>query len=64
VQPGSHIHITKNVRECEMSPHTPKWTNILGVGVPMDSQFFKERFEGSKFIGLKTFLYHWKAFKM
>jgi len=25
-----------------MSPHTPKWTPILGVGIPMDSQVFRE----------------------
>jgi len=44
----NHIHTPKNAKKCEkMSPHTPKWTPILGVGVPMDSQIFKERFEGS-----------------
>jgi hypothetical protein len=57
VQPGS-------VGECEgMSTHTPKWTPTLGVGVSMDSQIFKEQLEGSKFIELRTFLYHWKALK-
>ncbi len=24
-----------------MNPHTPKWTPIVGVGLPMDSQIFK-----------------------
>jgi hypothetical protein len=42
-----------------MSPHTPKWIPTLGVGVPMNFQFFKEQFEGTKLIGLKSFLYHW-----
>ncbi len=64
MQHGSHIHIFGNVKECEgMSPHTPKWTPTLGVGVLMDSQIFKEQFEGPKLIGLKTSLYHWKFFK-
>jgi hypothetical protein len=49
---------------CEgMSAHTPKWTLSLGIGVPMDSQIFKEQFEGSKLIGLKSSLYHWKHLK-
>jgi hypothetical protein len=47
-----------------MSPHTPKWTPTLGVGVLMDSQIFRERFEGSKAIGLNSSLYHGKAFKI
>jgi hypothetical protein len=30
-------------RKCEgMNPHTPKGTSTLGIGVPMDSQMFKE----------------------
>jgi len=45
------------VGKCEgMSPHTPKWIPILGVGVPIDSQSFKKQLEGSKFIGLRTSL--------
>jgi hypothetical protein len=60
----NHIHTPKNVKECEgMSPYTPKWILTLGVGVPMDFLIFRERFEGSKIIGLKTFLYHWKVLK-
>ncbi len=35
----------------------------MGVGVVMDSQIFREKFEGPKLIRLKTSLYHWKAFK-
>jgi hypothetical protein len=62
VQPGSHIYTPGSVKECEgMNPHIPKWTLILGVGVLMESQIFKEGFQGSKFIGLKSSLYHWKA---
>jgi hypothetical protein len=65
MQPRSHIHTFGSVRKCEgMSPHTPKWTPTLGIGVPMDFQIFKEQLEESKLIGLKTSLYYWKAFKM
>jgi len=60
--PGGTSYTLKSARECErMNPHTPKWAPTLGVGVPMDSQIFRERFQGSKPIGLKIFLYHWKA---
>jgi hypothetical protein len=45
-----------------MNPHTPKWAPTLGIGVPMDSQIFKGRLQGSKFIGLRSSLYHWKVF--
>ncbi len=65
MQLRSHIHIPKNARECEgMNPHTPKWTFTLGVRIWMDSQIFKKWFERSKFIGLNSFLYHWKYLKM
>ncbi len=47
----------KNVR---MNSHTPKWTPMLGVGVPTDSRIFRERLQGSKPIALKSSLYHWK----
>ncbi len=61
MQPGSHIHIPRNVNvgKCEgMNPHTPKWTPTLGIKVLMESRIFRELFEGLKLIGLKTFLYH------
>jgi len=45
-----------------MNPHTPKWAPTLGVRVSMDSQIFKVRLQGSKLIGLKSFLYPWKSF--
>ncbi len=55
-------HSPRSVGECEgMSPHTRKWAPILGVGVSMDSQIFKEQFQGSNFIGLKSYLYYWKS---
>jgi hypothetical protein len=53
----SHLHS----HECEgMNPHTPKWVPISGIGIPMESQIFKKVFQGSKLIGLKNSLYHWK----
>jgi hypothetical protein len=55
----------ENAREFEgMSSHTPKWTPILGIGVPIEFRIFIEQFQGSKFIGLKISLYHWKALEM
>jgi hypothetical protein len=36
-------------------------TPILGVGVLMDSQIFRERLHGSKPIRLKSYLYQWKG---
>jgi hypothetical protein len=57
LQPRSRIHTFGGARMCEgMSPHTPKWTPTLGVGVLMDLKIFKERFEGSKHIRLKNSL--------
>jgi len=48
-------------RECEgIDPHTPKGTPTLGVGVPMNSQIFRGRSQGSKLNGFKSSLYHWK----
>ncbi len=39
----SHLHSQICEGMCQgMNPHTPKWTPILGVGVPMDSRFFRE----------------------
>jgi len=51
-----------SVGECEgVSLHTPKATPKLGEGVPVDSQNFRERFEGSNLNGLLRSLYQWKA---
>jgi hypothetical protein len=42
--PGIMLHAPGNVRECEgIDLHTPKGTPTLGVGVPVDSQMFKEQ---------------------
>jgi hypothetical protein len=47
-KPESHISCSRNVKECEgTNPHTPKGAPILGIGIPMDSQIFKERLQGS-----------------
>ncbi len=55
------LHTFENVGECEgMNLHTPL---ILGIGVLMDFQIFRKIFQGSKFIGLKSSLYHWKYFE-
>jgi len=57
-------HAPMNVGKCEgMNIHTPKGTLTLGVKVMVDFQIFKERLQGSKPIGLTTFLYHGKDFK-
>jgi hypothetical protein len=41
---GITSHAPESVGECErMNPHTPKWTPILGIGVPMDSWIFKDQ---------------------
>jgi len=60
--PGVMSHAPRSVGKCEgMNFHTPKETSTLGVGVPVDSQIFRERLQGSKFNGLKSSLYPWKA---
>ncbi len=51
-----------SVGECEgMSLHTPKATPKLGEGVSVDSQNFREQFEGSNLNGLFHSLYQWKG---
>jgi len=51
----SHLHSQK----CErMNPHISKWMSTLGIWTPIKSQIFKEVFQGSKFIGIKSSLYH------
>jgi len=59
---GITSHTPGSVRKCEgVNPHTPKATPTLGDGVPVDSQNFKKRFQGSKLNGLWCSLYHWRA---
>jgi len=61
---GVTFHTPRSVGECEgMNSHTPKLAPTFGGGVSMDSRIFKKVFQGSKFIGLKIFLCHWKAFE-
>jgi len=63
--PRITFHGFISVGKCEgMNPHTPKWAPILGVGVPMDSQIFIEKLQGSKTIWSKSSLYHWKTIRM
>jgi len=53
------LHVPESARECEgMNLHTPKGTPTLGVGIPMDSQLFREQLQGSKPNGLRIILYH------
>jgi len=41
--PGNTSYTPRSVGECErMNSHTPKVTPTWGVGVPKDSQIFKE----------------------
>jgi hypothetical protein len=62
--PGVTSHTPGSVEKCEgVNPHTPKATPTLGDGVPVDSQNFREPFQGSKINGLWRSLYHWKDFE-
>jgi hypothetical protein len=64
MSPRVTFHAFENARKCEgMNLHIAKWAPTLGVGVPMDFQIFKKRLHGSKFIGLKNSLNHWKVLK-
>ncbi len=57
--PGVTFHAFRSAKEYEgMNPHTPKGTPTLRVGVPVDSQIFKEQFQGLKLIRLNHSLYH------
>jgi len=59
---GVTSHAPKSAKECEgMNLHTPNWTFILGVGVPMDSRIFRGQMQGLKPIELKSYLYLRKA---
>jgi hypothetical protein len=47
--PGVTSETLGSVGECEgVSLHTPKVTPTLGEGVPVDSENFRDQFEGSK----------------
>jgi hypothetical protein len=54
--PGVTSHTLGNVGKCvRVNLHTPKATPTLGNGVPVDSQNFRERFEGVKTQWLMVF---------
>jgi hypothetical protein len=56
---GVTPHVSGSVGKCEgMNLHTSKEAFTFGVGVLMDSQIFREQLQGSKFNGLKSYLYH------
>jgi hypothetical protein len=58
---GSHISCYWECgRVWGNEPHTPKWAPTWRIVVPMDSRIFWERLQGSKPIGSKSSLYHWK----
>jgi hypothetical protein len=60
--PGVTSGIPGSVGKREgVNPHTPKATPALGDGVPVDSQNFRDRFEGSNLNVLWRSLYQWKA---
>jgi len=60
--PGVTSQTPGSVRKCEgVTLHTPKASPTLGNGVPVNSQNFKEQFEGSKLNRLWRSLYHLKA---
>ncbi len=51
--------VQESAKECEgMNTHTPKATPTLGDEVPVDSQNFRERLQGSNLNGLWRSLYH------
>ncbi len=61
---GVTFHAPGDAKKCEqMNPHTPKGTPTLGVGVLVDFQIFIEQLQGSKLIGLRCSLYHWKTLR-
>jgi len=56
-KPGVTFHVPRNAKECErVNLHTPKATPTWGVRVSRDSRIFRERSQGSKPIGLKSYL--------
>jgi hypothetical protein len=58
---GVKFYVPGSVGQCEgMNPHTCKWASTLRIKVPMDFQTFRRKLQWSKFIGLKSSLYHWK----
>jgi hypothetical protein len=57
--PGVTSHTPGSVEKCEgVNLHTAKATPTLEDGIPVDSQNFREQFQGSKLNGLWLSLYH------
>jgi len=54
----SHFMLSGVWEGDKMNLHTPKWAFTLGIKVLMETQIFKEWFQGSKPNGLKISLYH------
>jgi len=55
------LGVQESVREWTLT--LPSELPLWGVGIPMDFWIFREWLQGSKPIGLKKSLYHWKAIK-
>ncbi len=47
------LWVWENVK---MNSHTPKWTPMLGVGVPVDSQNFRNRLQKEKLVALMIYI--------
>jgi hypothetical protein len=70
----ARVRAKKEARESHlmlsgMQKNVKEWTLTLPSELPfwefesqMDSQIFRGQLQGSKFIGLRRYLYHWKAF--
>ncbi len=57
-----HTTCSLECGKCEgKNPHIPKATLTLGDVVPMDSQIFKRRLQGSKLNDLRSSIYHRKV---
>jgi hypothetical protein len=51
------LGVQKSVREWTLT--LPR-NSHFGIGIPVNSRIFRRRFQGSKFNGLRSSLYHWK----
>jgi hypothetical protein len=56
-------HVPKNAKVCEgMNPHTPKWTLIMGVGVPNELPNLHRTIARVKIQWIEDFLISLKSF--
>ncbi len=61
--PGVTSHALGNAKECEgMNPHTPKWTHMLGVGVPNGVPNLQSMIAGVKTHRLKKLFVSLKSY--